>query len=130
MSSGRYRVYMYPPEIPNERVSLHESAAICEKTCLLGGGGAVPTAASNAATRPASGDGGDACVAVGRIGADQAPRAAGASQPSTRPQLWTRVKVVPHLSGSANSASASRRSEASSSSLSVSSRRDSSATLN
>ena len=52
------------------------------------------------------------------------------SQPSTLPQLWIRVKVVPHLPGSANSASASRRSEASSSSLSVSSRRDSSATLN
>ena len=52
------------------------------------------------------------------------------SQPSTRPQLWIRVKVVPHLPGSVSSTSASRRSEASSSSLSLSSRRDSSATLN
>jgi hypothetical protein len=51
-------------------------------------------------------------------------------QPSSLPQLWIRVKVVPHRPGSANSESASRRSEASSSSLSVSSRRDSSATLN
>ena len=55
---------------------------------------------------------------------------AGTSQPSSLPQLWIRVKVVPHLPGSANSDSASPRSEASSSSLSVSSRRDSSATLN
>ena len=56
--------------------------------------------------------------------------AAATSQPSSLPQLWIRVKVVPHLPGSANSVSASRRSEASSSSLSVSSSRDSSATLN
>jgi len=40
------------------------------------------------------------------------------------------VNVVPHLPGSANSLSASRRSESSSSALSLSSRRDSSATLN
>jgi hypothetical protein len=46
------------------------------------------------------------------------------------PQLWIRVNVVPHLPGSANSLSASRRSRASSSSLSLSSSRDSSATLN
>ena len=49
---------------------------------------------------------------------------------SSLPQLWIRVKVVPHRPGSANSASASRRSKASSSSLNVSRRRDSSATLN
>jgi hypothetical protein len=48
----------------------------------------------------------------------------------TWPQLWIRVKVVPHLPGSANSASTSWRSAASSSSLRTSSRRDSSATLN
>ena len=52
------------------------------------------------------------------------------SQPSTLPQHWIRVKVVPQRPGSASSDSASRRSEASSSSLSVLSRRDSSATLN
>jgi hypothetical protein len=46
------------------------------------------------------------------------------------PQDWMTVNVVPHLPGSANSPSASRRSEASSSSLSLSSSRDSSATLN
>jgi hypothetical protein len=40
------------------------------------------------------------------------------------------VKVVPHLTGSANSLLASRRNEASSSPLNVSSSRDSSATLN
>jgi hypothetical protein len=47
-----------------------------------------------------------------------------------RPQHWMTVNVVPHLPGSANSPSASRRSVASSLSLSVSSSRDSSATLN
>jgi hypothetical protein len=47
-----------------------------------------------------------------------------------RPQHWMSVNVVPHLPGSANSPSASRRSEASWSSLSVSSSRASSATLN
>jgi hypothetical protein len=52
------------------------------------------------------------------------------SQPSSVPQLWIRVKLVPHLLGSANSLSAWRRSEASSSPLNVSSSRDSSATLN
>jgi hypothetical protein len=52
------------------------------------------------------------------------------SQPSSVPQLWIRVKVVPHLPASANSPPAARRSEASSSPLSVSSSRDSSATLN
>jgi hypothetical protein len=52
------------------------------------------------------------------------------SQPSSVPQLWMRVKVVPHLPGSANSLSASRRSEASSSPLNVANSRDSSATLN
>jgi hypothetical protein len=61
---------------------------------------------------------------------DHAALGAATSQPSSLPQLWIRVKVVPHLPGSANSASASRRSDASSSSLSLSSRRDSSATLN
>jgi hypothetical protein len=61
---------------------------------------------------------------------DHAAPGAATSQPSSLPQVWIRVKVVPHLAGSANSASASRRSEASSSSLNVSSRRDSSATLN
>src|SRR5829696_3672657 len=45
-------------------------------------------------------------------------------------QLWISVKVVPHLPGSVNSDSASRRSEASSRSLTDSSSRDSSATLN
>ncbi|HVF78760.1 MAG TPA: aminotransferase class III-fold pyridoxal phosphate-dependent enzyme, partial [Solirubrobacteraceae bacterium] len=35
------------------------------------------------------------------------------AQPSGVPQLWIRVKVVPHLPGSANSASAPRRSKAS-----------------
>src|SRR5215218_6794410 len=58
------------------------------------------------------------------------PPDAAVPQPSSLPQLWIRVKVVPHRPGSANSDSASRRSEASSSSLTVSSRRDSSATLN
>jgi hypothetical protein len=59
------------------------------------------------------------------------PRALGATpQPSSLAQLWMRVKVVPHLPGWANSASASRRSEASSPSLNVSSSRGSSATLN
>jgi hypothetical protein len=52
------------------------------------------------------------------------------SQASSVPQLWIRVKVVPHLPGSANSLSASRRSETSSSALNLSSSRDSSATLN
>ena len=47
-----------------------------------------------------------------------------------RPQDWMTVNVVPHLPGSANSPSASRRREASSSSLRLSSSRDSSATLN
>ena len=47
-----------------------------------------------------------------------------------RPQDWMTVNVVPHLPGAANSPSACRRSEASSSSLSASSSRDSSATLN
>jgi hypothetical protein len=61
------------------------------------------------------------------------PRAgigAGISQSSGVPQLWIRVKVVPHLPGSANSLSASRRSELSSSLLNVVSSRDSSAALN
>ena len=58
------------------------------------------------------------------------PPDAAVSQPSTLPQLWSSVKVVPHLPGSASSASVSRRSEASSSSLNNSSSRDSSATLN
>ena len=61
---------------------------------------------------------------------DHAAQGAAGSQPSSLPQLWIRVNVVPHLPGSANSVSASRRSEASSSSLNVSSSRDSSATLN
>jgi hypothetical protein len=52
------------------------------------------------------------------------------AQSSSLPQLWMRVKVVPHLPGVASSDSASRRSEPSSSSLSSSSSRDSSATLN
>jgi len=47
-----------------------------------------------------------------------------------RPQAWMTVNVVPHLPGSANSPSTRRRSEASSSPLSVSSSRDSSGTLN
>ena len=42
-----------------------------------------------------------------------------APQLSSLPQLWIRVNVVPHLPGAANSVSASRRSEASSSSLRV-----------
>ena len=46
------------------------------------------------------------------------------------PPSLDRVKVVPHLPGSASSDSASRRSEARSSSLSLSSTRDSSAALN
>src|SRR3954469_24175235 len=42
------------------------------------------------------------------------------SQPSSLPQLWIRVNVVPHLPGAANSLSASRRSGASSSLLTLS----------
>ena len=51
-------------------------------------------------------------------------------QPATLPQLWITAKVVPHLPGSASSVSASRRSEARSSSLTASSSSGSSATLN
>jgi hypothetical protein len=47
-----------------------------------------------------------------------------------RPQAWMSVNVVPHLTGSTNSRSASWRSAARSSRLSVSSSRDSRATLN
>jgi hypothetical protein len=67
---------------------------------------------------------------AGAISSITPPLGAATSQPWSLPQLWIRVKVRPHLAGSANSDSASRRSKASSSSLSVSSRRDSSATLN
>jgi hypothetical protein len=48
----------------------------------------------------------------------------------SRPHTWINVKVVPHLPGSAASASASRRSDVSSCSLTFLRRRDSSATLN
>ena len=67
---------------------------------------------------------------AGAISSITPPLGAATSQPWSLPQLWIRVKVRPHLAGSANSDSASRRSKASSSSLNVSSRRDSSATLN
>lgn len=61
---------------------------------------------------------------------DQLVEIHGVLRQGRRPQDWMTVNVVPHLPGSANSPSASRRSEASSSSLRVSSRRDWSATLN
>ena len=61
---------------------------------------------------------------------DQFVEIHGVLRQGRRPQDWMTVNVVPHLPGSANSPSASWRSEASSCSLSVSSSRDSSATLN
>ena len=61
---------------------------------------------------------------------DQLVEIRGVLRQGRRPQDWMSVNVVPQRPGSANSLSASRRIEASSSSLTVSSRRDSSATLN
>jgi hypothetical protein len=61
---------------------------------------------------------------------DQLVEIHGVLRQGRRPEDWMTVNVVPHLPGSANSASASRRNETSSSSLSVSSSRDSSAALN
>ena len=60
---------------------------------------------------------------VARTGESQLP-------PSTLPQLWTTVNVVPHLAGSANSASAARRRDASSSALTLCNSGRSSDTLN
>jgi hypothetical protein len=58
---------------------------------------------------------------AGAISSNRLALGTATSQPSNLPQLWIRVKVVPHLPDSANSVSASRRSEANLSSLSSSS---------
>jgi SAM-dependent methyltransferase len=81
---------------------------------------------------------GEALAADALTRTKECPRLAGGGTPflilrpgpQALPQAWISVNVVPHLPGSSNSLSASRRSEASSSSLSISSSRDSSATLN